>query len=40
MAATFDTEAVRKMGDYTASEGRALFNEDLKAGKQVQDIED
>ncbi|NLI64118.1 MAG: glycosyl hydrolase [Bacteroidales bacterium] len=33
MAATFDTEAVRKMGDYTASEGRALFNEDLKAGK-------
>src|SRR5699024_969213 len=30
---TFDTEAVRKMGDYTASEGRALFNEDLKAGK-------
>lgn len=33
MAATFDTEAVRKMGDYTASEGRALFNEDLKTGK-------
>lgn len=33
MAATFDTEALRKMGDMTASEGRALFNEDLKAGK-------
>lgn len=33
MAATFDTEAVRKMADYTSSEGRALFNEDLKAGK-------
>lgn len=33
MAATFDTDAVQKMGDYTASEGRALFNEDLKAGK-------
>lgn len=32
MAATFDTEAVRKMADYTASEGRALFNEDMKAG--------
>lgn len=33
MAATFDAEALRKMGDYTASEGRALFNEDLKSGK-------
>lgn len=33
MAATFDTEAMQKMGDITASEGRALFNEDLKAGK-------
>ena len=33
MAATFDTEALQRMGDITASEGRALFNEDLKAGK-------
>ena len=33
MAATFDPEALRLMGDMTASEGRALFNEDLKAGK-------
>lgn len=33
MAATFDTEALQKMGDITASEGRALFNEDMKTGK-------
>ena len=33
MAATFDKEALRKMADYTASEGRALFNEDLEGGK-------
>ena len=33
MAATFDPEALQKMGDMTSSEGRALFNEDLKAGK-------
>lgn len=33
MAATFDKEALYKMADYTASEGRALFNEDLKDGK-------
>ena len=33
MAATFDTEALQKMGEITSSEGRALFNEDLKAGK-------
>ncbi len=33
MAATFDTEAIRKMGDIAATEGRALFNEDLKQGK-------
>lgn len=32
MAATFDTEALRRMGEMTSSEGRALFNEDLKAG--------
>ena len=35
MAATFDTEALRKMGDVTSSEGRALFNEALKAGKGI-----
>lgn len=33
MAATFDTEALQQMGDITSSEGRALFNEDLKRGK-------
>ncbi len=33
MAATFDKEAIHKMADYTASEGRALFNEALKTGK-------
>ena len=33
MAATFDTEALRTMGDMTSTEGRAFFNEDLKAGK-------
>lgn len=33
MAATFDTEALQKMGDITSTEGRALFNEDLKAGQ-------
>jgi len=27
MAATFDVEAMKKMGDYTAEEGRAIFNE-------------
>jgi len=33
MAATFDTEALQKMGDIASSEGRALFNEDLRNGK-------
>lgn len=33
MAASFDEEALEKMGDITSSEGRALFNEDLKNGK-------
>lgn len=33
MAATFDTEALRKMADITSSEGRALFNEDMREGK-------
>lgn len=35
MAATFDTEALRMMGSMTASEGRALYNEAIKAGKGV-----
>lgn len=35
MAATFNIEAMQKMGDITASEGRALFNEALKAGKGI-----
>ena len=35
MAATFDTEALQRMGDITATEGRALFNEALKAGKGI-----
>lgn len=35
MAATFDTEALQRMGDITAAEGRALFNEALKAGKGI-----
>jgi beta-glucosidase len=33
MAATFDPEALQIMGDMTSSEGRALFNEDLRNGK-------
>lgn len=33
MAATFDAEALRTMGDIASSEGRALFNEDMKTGK-------
>lgn len=33
MAATFDDEALRKAGDIISSEGRALFNEDLRNGK-------
>ena len=32
MAASFDPEALQQMGDIAASEGRALFNEDLKNG--------
>ena len=33
LAATFDTEAMQKSADMISSEGRALFNEDLRAGK-------
>lgn len=35
MAATFDVEALNIMGDMTASEGRALFNEAWKSGKGI-----
>lgn len=35
MAATFDAEALQRMGDITATEGRALFNESLRAGKGI-----
>lgn len=35
MAATFDVDALEMMGDMTASEGRALFNETWKSGKGV-----
>ncbi|HVZ97500.1 MAG TPA: glycoside hydrolase family 3 C-terminal domain-containing protein [Chitinophagaceae bacterium] len=30
MAATFDTDAMKKMGDYTAEEGRAIYNESIR----------
>lgn len=33
MAAGFDVDALQRAGDIAATEGRALFNEDLKAGK-------
>lgn len=33
MAASFDTAALQKMGDVASSEGRALFNEDMRKGK-------
>lgn len=33
MAAAFDAPALEKMGDIASSEGRALFNEDMKNGK-------
>jgi beta-glucosidase len=33
MAAAFDAPALQKMGDIASTEGRALFNEDLKTGK-------
>ena len=33
IAATLDTEALEHMGDITSSEGRAIFNEDLRNGK-------
>lgn len=35
MAATFDDDAMQRMGDITSTEGRALFNEALKAGKGI-----
>ncbi len=30
MAATFDTDAMKTMGDYTAEEGRAIYNESMR----------
>lgn len=30
MAATFDVEAMKTMGDYTAEEGRAIYNESIR----------
>lgn len=30
MAATFDVEAMKKMGDYTSDEGRAIYNESIR----------
>jgi beta-glucosidase len=33
MAASFDTAALQRMGDAASSEGRALFNEDMRKGK-------
>ena len=33
MAATFDTNSLKTMADYSAMEGRAIFNETNKAGK-------
>ena len=33
LAATFDADALAKSADMISSEGRALFNEDLRAGK-------
>ena len=36
MAATFNTDAMFKMGDITSTEGRAIFNESLKSGKGIR----
>lgn len=36
MAATFDTDAMLKMGSMTASEGRALFNEAIRKGEGMR----
>jgi beta-glucosidase len=33
MAATFDTNSLYRMADYSATEGRAIFNEATKSGK-------
>jgi beta-glucosidase len=36
MAATFDTASIMRMGDYSAMEGRAIYNQALKDGKEGQ----
>jgi beta-glucosidase len=33
MAATFDTNSLQRMADYSAMEGRAIFNETNRQGK-------
>ena len=35
MAATFDPEGLQRVGDIASTEGRALFNEALAAGKGI-----
>lgn len=34
MAATFDTGSIKKMAEYSAMEGRAIYNQSIKDGKQ------
>ncbi|MFL5739647.1 MAG: glycoside hydrolase family 3 C-terminal domain-containing protein [Flavisolibacter sp.] len=36
MAATFDTSSIKKMGDYSATEGRAIYNKTVREGKAGQ----
>ncbi len=36
MAATFDTASIKLMGDYSATEGRAIFNQSIIDGKRGQ----
>jgi len=36
MAATFDTSALKQMADYSALEGRAIYNKAIQDGKQGQ----
>ncbi|MFL5774479.1 MAG: glycoside hydrolase family 3 C-terminal domain-containing protein [Flavisolibacter sp.] len=36
MAATFDTASIKRMADYSATEGRAIFNQSIIDGKRGQ----
>lgn len=36
LAATFDEDAVERLGDITATEARAIFNEDLRQGRTAR----